>query len=65
LDGSHPDLKTPWSYLFPTKFLEVTKGSKIEAFGYMENGEFVLGGLDVTKDKAEEKDKEDDKRKEK
>jgi hypothetical protein len=65
LDGSHPNLKMPGWHLFPSKFSEVTKGCKIEAFGWIEDGELILDGLDVIKEKVEEKDKDEDKSKDK
>jgi preprotein translocase subunit YajC len=65
LDGTDPRPDVPGTSLYPSKFSDVTKGCRIELWCWDQDGTIVAGGLDVIKEKAEEQDKEDDKRKEK
>jgi hypothetical protein len=59
------DLTVPGVHLYPSNFSEVTKGCKIEAFTWKEDGEFVLAGLDVINGKDKEKDKGEERTKDK
>jgi hypothetical protein len=65
LDGTDPRPDVPGTNLYPSKFSDVVKGCTIELWCWKEDDEIVAGGLDVIKEKAEEKEKGEERAKDK